>query len=305
MNGIIVLDKPKGMTSREAVSGVKKALKTKIRRAGHTGTLDPFATGVLPICIGKATKVIPYLDEDFKEYEALLRLGVMTDTMDLTGNIICEKEIGDITRDDILGVFSRLRGKISQTPPMFSALKKDGVRLYHLARQGKETDRPCRTVVIKELDLLEFNPPFIRFFVCCSRGTYIRVLGSEIGNMVGCGGHLVELRRIRSGSFGLQDAVSMESVTGGKINLIPVNKALSHIKGISLTDGAARQIKQGKQIIKSYLDSANVHQFKAGDKVKIYENDELVSIAEALVSSSDLDKLDGRKVVLRLLRVFN
>lgn len=305
MNGIIVLDKPGGITSREAVSGVKRALKIKIRRAGHTGTLDPFATGVLPICIGKATKVIPYLDEDFKEYEAVLRLGVVTDTMDLTGDIICEKEIGDVTRDGILGVFSRLRGKILQTPPMFSALKKNGVRLYHLARQGKETDRPCRTVVIRELSLLEFNPPFTRFFVCCSRGTYIRVLGSEIGNMMGCGGHLVELRRIRSGSFGLQDAVSMESVTGGKFNLIPVNKALSHLKDISLTDGATRQIKQGKQIIKSYLDSANVHQFKAGDKMKIYENGELVSIAEALVSSSDLDKLDGNKVVLRLLRVFN
>ena len=303
MNGILVLDKPKGMTSQGAVSRVRKSLKT--RRAGHTGTLDPFATGVLPICIGKATKIIPFLDEDFKEYEAVLRLGIATDTMDVTGNVIRESEVGAITEGDILRILSKFRGRISQVPPMFSALKKDGVRLYELARRGKEVDRPSRTVTIKELKLKEFNPPYVRFFVCCSKGTYVRVLGSEIGNEIGCRGHLVELRRVRSGSFGPDEMVSMENVLEGKVNLIPLSKALFHIKDIGVTDGVSLCIKQGRQIIKSYLNWANVPQFEAGDRMKVYENDELVSIGEAVVSSGDLDKLDSKTVVLKLLRVLN
>ncbi len=303
MNGILVLDKPKGMTSQAAVSRVKRSLK--IRRAGHTGTLDPFATGVLPICVGKATKIIPFLDEDFKEYEAVLRLGIATDTMDVTGNVIGERKVGAITEADIQRVLSKFKGRISQVPPMFSALKKDGVKLYQLARQGKEVDRPSRTVMIKELKLEEFNPPYLRFFVCCSKGTYVRVLGSEIGNEIGCGGHLVELRRVRSGSFGSDEMVSMESVLEGRVNLIPLSKALFHIKDIGVTDGVSERIKQGRQIIKSYLNWSNVPQFEAGDKMKVYEKDELVSIGEAVVSSDDLDKLDSNKVVLKLLRVFN
>jgi tRNA pseudouridine55 synthase len=303
VNGILVLDKPKGMTSQGAVTRVRRALKT--RRAGHTGTLDPFATGVLPICIGKATKIIPFLDEDFKEYEAVLRLGIATDTMDVTGNIIREGEVGAVTEGDILRVLSKFRGRISQVPPMFSAIKKDGVKLYQLARQGKEIDRPSRTVMIKELELQELNPPYVRFFVCCSKGTYVRVLGSEIGNEIGCGGHLVDLRRVRSGCFGPDEMVSMESVLEGRVNLIPLSEALFHIKDIGVTDGVSVHIKQGRQIIKSYLNWSNVPKFEAGDKMKIYEKDKLVSIGEAVVSSGDLDKLDSKTVVLKLLRVFN
>ncbi|HXG30113.1 MAG TPA: tRNA pseudouridine(55) synthase TruB, partial [Thermodesulfobacteriota bacterium] len=134
MDGVFVLDKPGGMTSQEAVDRVKRVFKVK--RAGHTGTLDPFATGVLPICLGGATRIIPFLDEDFKEYVALLRLGITTDTMDLTGKIVNERGISGIGEEDILEVFSRFKGSALQTPPMFSALKKNGVRLYDLAREG-------------------------------------------------------------------------------------------------------------------------------------------------------------------------
>jgi tRNA pseudouridine55 synthase len=303
MDGILVLDKPKGMTSLGAVSKVRTALKT--RRAGHTGTLDPFATGVLPVCVGKATKVIPFLDEDFKEYEALLRLGITTDTMDATGRVIIQKNVGAITRELVIEVFSKFKGKIKQIPPMFSALKKDGVRLYKLAREGKSVERPPRTVIIKDLKIIELNSTFIKFFVNCSRGTYIRVLGSDIGDELGCGGHLVDLRRVRSGRFKLEDTVSLENVKKGDIRLIPISDALSHIKNVNVGNGIAMQIKMGRQIRKSYIDSGNITRFEAGDKLKIYENSDLVSVAEALVSSADLDKLDDKTVVLRLLRVLN
>jgi tRNA pseudouridine55 synthase len=303
MDGILVVDKPKGMTSLGAVSKVRTALKT--RRAGHTGTLDPFATGVLPVCVGKATKVIPFLDEDFKEYEALLRLGITTDTMDATGRVIIQKNVGAITRELVIEVFSKFKGKIKQIPPMFSALKKDGVRLYKLAREGKSVERPPRTVIIKDLKIIELNSTFIKFFVNCSRGTYIRVLGSDIGDELGCGGHLVDLRRVRSGRFKLEDTVSLENVKKGDIRLIPISDALSHIKIVNVGNGIAMQIKMGRQIRKSYIDSGNITRFEAGDKLKIYENSDLVSVAEALVSSADLDKLDDKTVVLRLLRVLN
>ncbi len=153
MNGIAILDKPKWVTSQKVVEEVKRIFNTK--RAGHTGTLDPFATGVLPVCLGESTKVIPFLDEGFKEYEAVLRLGIETDTMDETGNILGEKNINKLTEDEIEGVFLKFKGEVAQIPPMFSALKKDGVRLYKRARQGKELQRSSRTVVIEKMKLLK------------------------------------------------------------------------------------------------------------------------------------------------------
>jgi tRNA pseudouridine55 synthase len=303
MDGIVILDKPKGMTSQRAVERVKKILKAKC--AGHTGTLDPFATGVLPVCLGKSTKVIPFLDEDFKEYEAVLKLGIETDTMDETGSVINEKAVGGLDEYEVRRVFMKFVGEIKQIPPMFSALKKDGVRLYRLARQGREVPRTPRTVLIRELSLLDLNPPFIRFFVRCSRGTYVRVLGSDIGKELGLGGHLLELRRIKSGAFGIEGAVSMEDVEGGHFNLISMNEALSHMREINITEWVAAGIRDGKQIRKSDLNSASVPAFDVGARLRICENRKLVSIAQALVGDYDLDKLDDREVVFRLLRVFN
>jgi tRNA pseudouridine55 synthase len=302
MNGIAILDKTKGMTSQKAVEEVKRIFETK--RAGHTGTLDPFATGVLPVCLGESTKVIPFLDEDFKEYEAVLRLGIETDTMDATGNIIGEKDFGKLAENDVECVFLKFKGKITQIPPMFSALKKNGVRLYNLARRGKEIPRFPRSVVIEELKLLELNLPFIRFFVRSSRGTYVRVLGSDIGKELGFGGHLVELRRIKSGMFNIEDAFSIECIKDN-VNLVSMNEALSHFKEINVTKKIAAQIRDGKQIRKSDLDSVSIPRFEVGDRLKICESRELVSVALALVRDYDLDKLDDREIVLKLLRVFN
>ncbi|HEX3036767.1 MAG TPA: tRNA pseudouridine(55) synthase TruB [Thermodesulfobacteriota bacterium] len=303
IDGIIVLDKPKGITSQKAVEKVKKLLN--IKRAGHTGTLDPFATGVLPICLNRATKIIPFLDEGFKEYEAILRLGVETDTMDNTGNVISEKDTGEVNKDDVLRAFSGFAGEIEQIPPMFSAIKKGGVRLYDLARRGKEVERKPRTVMIEKLELLELNLPFVRFHVRCSRGTYVRVLASNIGRELGCGGHLAGLRRIKSGMFNIKDSITLEGVERGHIKLNSLTDALSHIKKVLVAGKAASQIRDGKQIRKSDLQSTGTAQFEVGEKIRVYHNSELICIAEAVVGSRDLNKLDSKGIAFKLIRVFN
>jgi tRNA pseudouridine55 synthase len=303
VNGVLILDKPKGITSQEAVNRVNKMLKSK--RAGHTGTLDPFATGVLTICVNDATKIIPFMHDYFKKYEAKLRLGIKTDTLDLTGRAVEEKETGIINDAKLLDAFSKFRGKINQIPPMYSALKKDGIRLYEYARRGVEVERPTRTVVINKLEMLDYSPPFVRFMVECSRGTYIRVLASDIADELGCGGHLTDLRRIESDGFKIDDAVTFEDIERGGVELTPLHEALSHMRRIDVDRELASEIREGKQIKKFSLDRLNSADFRPGDRMKIYEDSTLVSITEALVDSADIDNLDGGAIVLKLLRVFN
>jgi len=303
MNGILLIDKPKGMTSHKVVHAVKKILKSQ--RAGHTGTLDPFATGVLPICLDNATKVIPFLDEEFKEYEATLKLGITTDTMDETGEITNLHEVEKISSEKILNVLFKLRKESKQIPPMFSAVKRKGVRLYELARKGIEVARRPRNITIDKLELLELNTPFIKFFVRCSRGTYVRVLAAEIGKKLGYGGHLTELRRIKSGIFKIDDTVALEDIKSGYFNLIPINKALSHYKHINVSELISKKIKNGEQVRKCSLDLENLPEFDSGEKLIICDDFNLTSISEALVCSSDLDDYDDNKIVLRHHRVFN
>lgn len=303
MNGVLVLDKPRGITSQAAVNTVNRLLRAK--RAGHTGTLDPFATGVLPICVNSATKIIPFMESGGKKYEAELRLGVKTDTLDLTGRVTEEKEIGIINNSELLGVFSKFRGKINQVPPMYSALKKDGVRLYEYARRGMEVPRAERTVIIDSLELLEFNPPFVRFMVECSRGTYIRVLASDIADELGCGGHLTELRRIESDGFSIDDAVTIEDIRNGSVSLTPLDHALSHMRRVQAGREAACGIREGKQITKSGLGGLDISRFKAEERVMIYEGDTLVAISESVMDSAEAEDATGGSVIFRLLRVFN
>ena len=303
MNGVLILDKPRGITSQDAVNTVNRILKA--RRAGHTGTLDPFATGVLPICVNNATKIIPFMNNVYKKYEARMRLGIKTDTLDLTGRVIEEKEPGIINNIELLGAFSKFRGKINQVPPMYSALKKDGVRLYEYARRGIEVERAERSVVINELEILDFSPPFIRFMVECSRGTYIRVLASDIADELGCGGHLTELRRIESDGFKIDDAVTFEDIEKGSVELTPLDDALPHMKRINVDRELAGEIREGKQVRKFSFDKLDSADFRPGERIKIYEDSALVSITEALVDSADIGNLDGGALILKLLRVFN
>lgn len=303
MNGVIVLDKPEGITSRAAVNTVNRLLK--IKKSGHTGTLDPFATGVLPICINDATKIIPFMNSGYKKYEALIRLGVRTDTMDLTGKVLSEEPPPDIDKIALQGVFSKFIGKINQIPPMFSALKKGGVRLYDYARKGVEVERAPRSVTIKELELLDLNPPFIRIMVKCSRGTYVRVLASDIADELGCGGHLAELRRIESDGFGLERAVTIEDLTNGVVRFMPLEDALSHMARVEVGRDVAMEIRAGKQIRKTSLKNIGIPDFKTGDKLGVYEDGKLISVTEASMDASGLGAAEDGEVVLRLLRVLN
>jgi tRNA pseudouridine55 synthase len=303
MNGVLVLDKPKGITSHKAVSEVNKVIKAK--RAGHTGTLDPFATGVLPICFDTATKIIPYMKNDFKKYEAVIHLGISTDTLDNTGKVLKEEDPGILNKNLITDAFSKYKGKIMQIPPMYSAVKKDGVRLYELARKGIEVERAPKAVTISKIELVEFDSPYVRFTVECSRGAYIRVLAEDISNDLGCGGHLTELRRIESDGFNIDRAVTLEDVKNGNIELASLNDVLSHMIEIKVSYDLAGQIRQGKQIKKSHLNLNDLPDFKAGDHLKIYEDSGLISITEATVSSDELAILDDRTIIFKLLRVFN
>lgn len=209
MHGVLVIDKPAGLTSAGAVEKVRRALR--IDRAGHGGTLDPIATGVLPVCVGAGTKLAQFLLADDKAYEAEAVLGVETDTLDRTGRVVAERAV-DVTRDALLAVLAAHRGEQAQTPPMYSAIKQGGVRLYDRARVGEEVERAPRRIRIDQLELLAFEPPRFRIAVACSKGTYIRSLVADIGRALAAGAHLAELRRTRSGRFTIEQAVALDRV---------------------------------------------------------------------------------------------
>lgn len=206
MNGIINILKPPGMTSQNVVSYVKRVLK--IKKAGHTGTLDPGAAGVLPVCIGKATRVAEYLLNDKKAYRGELEIGLRSDTLDKYG-IVEKVGIPDIDDDDIYRAFSRFRGRIEQLPPMFSAVKQNGKKLYELARQGIEVERKTREVFIHDLSIISIEKNKVMFDVKCSKGTYIRTLCSDIGKHLGSDAIMTFLLRTKTGPYGIEDAVNL------------------------------------------------------------------------------------------------
>ena len=210
LSGVIVIDKPPGITSAKVVARVKKLLKAK--KAGHTGTLDPFATGVLVCCINRATKLSRFFLHGKKKYDAVLHLGVETDTQDSTGNVTDRCNNVKFSKKTIQSAFKKFEGTIKQLPPVYSALKHKGIPLYKLARSKRPVQKPARQVAIIYLKILEIHLPTIRFEVFCSAGTYIRTLCADIGASLGCGGHLKELRRIESSGFTIADAVTLEEL---------------------------------------------------------------------------------------------
>ena len=208
IDGIILLDKPLGMTSNHALQHVKRLYNAE--KAGHTGSLDPLATGLLPICFGEATKYSQHLLDADKVYRTKMRLGQKTTTADAEGEVTLERAIPSLTPADIERVLAQFRGTLQQIPSMFSALKKDGKPLYELARQGIEVEREARTIHIYRLELLSVEPLFWELEVACSKGTYIRNLVEDIGEALGCGAHVVELRRLASGPFQLLDDLNLD-----------------------------------------------------------------------------------------------
>jgi len=210
LDGVLLLDKPEGLSSNHALQRAKRALDA--RKAGHTGTLDPFATGLLVCCMGRATKIAGAMLDADKGYRAVLQFGEETDSGDLTGHIVARAPAGfqGVEEGALLDALSRFRGTIEQVPPMYSALKRDGRPLYEYARQGIELERPARTVTIQELRLLGHDGLRAEVDIACSKGTYIRTLAQDIGRALGCGAHLAALRRTRVGPFGLDRAVTLE-----------------------------------------------------------------------------------------------
>ncbi|HEX5773415.1 MAG TPA: tRNA pseudouridine(55) synthase TruB [Geomobilimonas sp.] len=303
MDGFLVVDKPAGMTSHDVVARVRRILGQK--KVGHTGTLDPFATGVLPVALGEGTKAIPFLDESRKEYHAVMRLGEATDTQDLTGQMIFHGDWRQLTPDGIEAVVRLFVGAISQVPPMFSALKLDGVPLYKLARQGTEVERQPRNIEIFSLSLERIELPDVAFSVVCSRGTYVRTLAADIGERLGCGAHLRELRRTRSGPFVIADAVTLEqladTVASDQAESLVVSPlaALSPIPEFPLTERGVAKVSNGIVPDVGDLESSG-DETLSGGRVRLSWRGRLVAVAEAAVAN------DGSHVqIQRLLRVFH
>lgn len=250
INGFVVIDKPAGITSHDVVSRVRRILGT--RKVGHTGTLDPFATGVLPVAVHDGTKTIPFLDEGVKCYEALMQLGVVTDTLDMTGKVLRESDSSSVSEQQLLDVFAHFTGPILQIPPMYSAIKQGGQPLYKLARMGQEVERAARPVEIHSIDLLSFTPPYVSIRVTCSRGTYVRTLADDIGAMAGCGAALKELRRTASGPFEITAAHTLEelerAVLEGEVTSLCITPfgSLAHLQDIPLTEAGLAKISFGR-----------------------------------------------------------
>ena len=209
MNGIVIVDKPQDWTSQDVTARLRRVFNT--RRIGHGGTLDPMATGVLPVFVGRATRGVEFFEHAEKAYEAVLQLGLTTDTEDVFGNTLSRQEV-NLTQEAFLAILPRFRGKIQQVPPMYSALKVNGQKLCDLARKGKEVERQPREIEIFELTCLEFNGDTARLRVRCSKGTYIRTLCKDIGEALGCGGCMKELRRVQAGEYTIAEAVPLQTL---------------------------------------------------------------------------------------------
>ena len=251
-DGLLIIDKPEGITSAEVVRVVKKRLGCK---TGHLGTLDPFASGVLPVCIGEGTKIAQFLTVADKEYSGIIALGEETDSGDPTGRVIDKKEVPPITAGQLAETAQRFRGEIMQVPPMYSALKRGGVPLYKLARQGVEVERAPRPVHIAKLQLHAQGEAAIAFLVSCSKGTYVRVLAQQIGAALGTVAHLQSLRRTRFGPFSLEHAVGLDRIDPAHLPLLDLRQALSQLREICLGAEAAQRAKQGREVVLGELES--------------------------------------------------
>ena len=310
MNGIIVIDKPGGRTSRAVVEEVRKTLG--IRKAGHTGTLDPLATGVLPVCLGEATKLVQFLALDDKEYRVTLLLGVRTDTLDTDGAVVAREE-PRVTREQVEAVLKGLTGRREQAPPRYSAVKFQGRALYDWTRRGIDVEAPAREVEVYRIGIGEFRLPEVTFTVSCSKGTYIRSLCAEAGEILGCGGCMSALRRTRSGCFSEGQALSLEGGTEAEkrslwsAHRIPMEETLPGLASIDADPALAGRLRNGCQPDGEALARHHIPFLAAGDVVKFKGRDgQLVAIGRMLRGSEELASgEEGKKQAVRILRVFN
>ena len=250
-SGLLLVDKPEGPTSAHVVQRVKRALGAK--KVGHLGTLDPFASGLLPLGIDDGTKVAEIFLTAQKSYRGVIALGVETDTQDSTGKVIEVREVPCLGEGDIEKLQKAFTGTLLQTPPMFSALKKDGVRLYRLARKGQTVYRAPRQIEVEELHLQQLSPAEIEIELTCSKGTYIRTLAADMGKFLGCGAHLKILRRLSCGHLRVENAIPLNDIEGakerGQVPLLSLNDALGDIRAVRLESRLLSRVKMGQQEI--------------------------------------------------------
>ena len=246
MDGVLVIDKPAGPTSHDMVDRVRRSLR--LRRVGHTGTLDPFATGVLPLCLGKATRLARFLGAGDKVYEATIRLGFATTTDDLTGTPVAEAQPVDLDEEEIRAGLTRLEGSYDQVPPAYSARRVGGRRLYELARRGEAGPRPAKPITVHAIRLLGLTDDRLEVEVRCSSGTYVRALARDLGADLGPGGHLTALRRTRSGSFGLDHAVSGDDLADARERVIPLEQLLPELPAVRVGEAGRRLVEHGRDL---------------------------------------------------------
>jgi tRNA pseudouridine55 synthase len=287
VHGVLLLDKPEGISSTQALAKAKWLLNAE--KAGHTGTLDPFATGLLPLCFGEATKFASDLLDADKTYEATIRLGITTTTGDPEGEVIETCEV-DVERAQIEVALNSFRGPIDQIPPMYSALKRDGKPLYAYAREGKTLEREARAVIIHELELVALTSPDIQIRVRCSKGTYIRVLGEDIGKVLGTGAHLVSLRRVGVGNLLIADAMTLDALealseTDRKNSLLPADSLLSELTPVVLPPELASRFMQGQRLS---LGKEGIDYLPAGtERVKVLDTKQIL-LGVASISAEGL-----------------
>jgi tRNA pseudouridine55 synthase len=309
IDGLLIVDKPEGITSMGVVREVKR--RFGIKKVGHIGTLDPFATGVLPVVMNEGTKVVPFLEEEPKEYEAILKLGEETTTDDWTGEVISRQPWEGTLPETVHEAFRAFLGKIHQIPPMFSALKVQGQPLYRLARKGIEIERKEREVTIFDLHVNTILLPNVAFRVSCSKGTYIRTLARDLGKKIGCGAHLLRLRRVRSGPFTLDRSISWETLQTLSASddlgswVITLKEALKRLPEVIGNDRLVRKVRVGQGMVVRDLSTRDLPAFEKGACLQMTSSEGgLVAILKSVIRDTDVGAVDPETVAFRPLRVF-
>jgi len=290
VDGVLVIDKPAGPSSHDVVAAVRKELR--IKKVGHTGTLDPTATGVLPLVLGQATKLARYLSGGDKTYLATVRLGITTTTLDAAGEKVSERPVS-VSAEQIAAEVAHFVGEIEQIPPMYSAKKIDGHKLYELARKGVEVPREAKRVTIYAIELKSVTLPEIVIEVRCSAGTYVRVLAQDLGERLGCGAHLHSLHRLRAGPFSIQEAISLQAALDqpdmARAAVVSIDRALADMPHIALPTLLVRQVQAGYQLTVADLRNLDLPDFGAEQALALRSDaGVLVAVAHSLIASQDL-----------------
>ncbi len=278
MHGFFIIDKPAGITSHDVISRVRR--KLKMRRVGHGGTLDPMATGVIPVAVGDATRLLEFFSDSDKGYAATMRLGITTDSQDADGEIVAEADWQGLDASAVEDAINSMSGIVEQVPPMYSALKKNGVPLYKLARQGVDVERKPRKVEIRSIRMTACDLPDASFDVVCSKGTYVRTLAHDIGQKLGCGAHLTALRRFRHGPYELSGAVALNDFEAAEdvcSQLIPLIDVLAEAPLVAMQDEAAQRLMNGIPPQAAEVDLPG--QIVDGQLVRLTDGEKLLAVA--------------------------